>query len=62
VERDLRARWQDAALPPDICAFGELVSIVFGAVTDAKQRPGFPADPRLLKFFARNRDFKRLGW
>jgi hypothetical protein len=34
-----------AALPPDICAFGDHTSIVFGAVTDAQQRPGFPADP-----------------
>ena len=24
-----------------------IVNIVFGAVTDAKQRPGFPADPPL---------------
>ncbi len=34
-----------AALPPDVCAFGNHTSIVFGAVTDAQQRPGFPADP-----------------
>jgi hypothetical protein len=33
------------ALPPDTCAFGDWFGIVFGAVTDAKQRPGFPPDP-----------------
>jgi hypothetical protein len=42
----------DAALLPDICPFGEFFGIAFrhgessiGAVTDAKQRPGFPVDP-----------------
>jgi hypothetical protein len=30
---------------PDICAFGGEIRIFFRAVTDAKQRPGFPADP-----------------
>jgi len=27
------------------CASGDPLCIVFGAVTDAQQRPGFPADP-----------------
>jgi hypothetical protein len=43
-----------AAPPAIICAFGDSLRIVFrhgessiGAVTDAKQRPGFPADPPL---------------
>jgi hypothetical protein len=30
-----------------ICASGDPLYIVFGAVTDAQQRPGFPADPPL---------------
>ncbi len=42
--RLLNALQETAALPPDICAFGDHTSIVFGAVTDAQQRPGFPAD------------------
>jgi hypothetical protein len=41
----LNALQKTAALPPDTCAFGDQTSIVFGAVTDAKQRPGFPPDP-----------------
>jgi hypothetical protein len=41
----LNALQKTAALRPDICAFGDQTPIVFGAVTDAKQRPGFPPDP-----------------
>jgi len=43
-------RWQrNAAVPPDICAFGDETAMVFGAVTDAKQRLGFPPDPPRLR-------------
>jgi hypothetical protein len=41
----LNALLKTAALPPDICAFGDHTPIVFRAVTDAKQRPGFPPYP-----------------
>jgi len=41
----LNALQKTAALPPNICAFGDHTPIVFRAVTDAQQRPGFPADP-----------------
>jgi len=33
------------AFEADVCAFGDWPGIVFGAATDAKQRPGFPPDP-----------------
>jgi len=33
-----------------IFAPSAIANIVFGAVTDAKQRPGFPADPPLHYF------------
>ena len=36
-------------LRSDVCAFGDHIRIVFGAVTDAKQRPGFPPDPPLAQ-------------
>jgi hypothetical protein len=42
----------NAALPPDILRPAAIASgIVFGAVTDAKQRPGFPPDASLQKHF-----------
>jgi len=41
-------RWlMPAASPPNICAFSDETAIAFRAVTDAKQRPGFQADPPL---------------
>ncbi len=59
VERDLRARWRMSAAFDarfSSSAFGEDIAIVFrhgessiGAVTDAKQRPGFPADPPMAE-------------
>jgi hypothetical protein len=39
----------ETALPPDTCAFGDWFGTIFGAVTDAKQRPGFPPDPPLAQ-------------
>jgi hypothetical protein len=38
-----------------------LPSIVFGAVTDAKQRPGFPPDPPLAATNIGGIDLNRLG-
>jgi hypothetical protein len=40
----LNALTECAASRPDIAPTA-IANIVFGAVTDAKQRPGFPADP-----------------
>ena len=41
----LRGRLRRMMFAPSVT----IVAIVFGAVTDAKQRPGFPADPPLLR-------------
>jgi hypothetical protein len=48
----LNALVVDAALPPHICAFGDLSAVAFrhgessiGTATDAKQGPRFPVDP-----------------
>jgi hypothetical protein len=45
VERVAPNALHAAALPPDSCGFGDHTGLVFRAVTEAKQRPGFPADP-----------------
>jgi hypothetical protein len=41
----LNALAEESGFGVGSCAFGDLFGIVFGAVTDAKQRPGFPPDP-----------------